>query len=465
MIEEPKPRVSLTSLCPCGSGRKYKRCCWAAEKRRAAEVRAAIRDVTPQIGGYALSFEGALPEFEGLFFGPAKEHFSDDEFGEFMNQAGEAVKVAFLDILAADFVLRWGWTPIERFLGDADASGGLHPAAREYVEAWGRASMGLYEVQSVVPGKSLVLKDLLARRSVTVLERSASQSLHKWDAIFTRVVRMGDVGLLTGPVLEVPRRKLQWVIDALKKAKDRPGDKSVTWARFFKKHWDDIPYLWFLMCVSPFKGLTLQNFDGDELRDISVEYRLVVGGGGRASARLDAIEELNRNYDDAWTWSEERDRGRLENVSLAWVSLEGDSVVLRVNSREREARVCRRIDRSLGELVLQVERSDEAVDADSLQRGPRPADDGHDSEPIPMDVQRQVIHQMLAAHYRRWLDEPVPALDGLTPRQAVVKRSHRQRVVAILKNLEVESARRGSDDPATGFDFGWLWKELGLPRP
>ncbi len=357
-------------------------------------------------------------------------------------------------------MLRSGSTVIDWFLEDQEASGGLHPAAREYVEGWGRASMGLYEVQEVVFGESLVLKDLFTRRSITVLERSASQSLNKWDALFTRVVQMGDVGLITGPVLAVPRRKLQWAIDSLKKVKNRPGDRSVTWARFFKKHWDVIPHLWFLMWVAPLKGLALQNFDGHELRDISVTYSLVAGGGARAAARLDAMKELSGEDDGRWSWIEERDRGTMENVSVAWVFVEGDSVVLQVNSREREERVRERIDDVLGELVVKVERSDEAMDMETMQKGPRPADDDRKDEPIPLDVQRQVVHQMLATHYRRWLDEPVPALDGLTPREAVANRKYRQRVISLLKDIEVDTARRGPDDPAAGFDFGCLWGSL-----
>ncbi|MCP4903071.1 MAG: SEC-C domain-containing protein [bacterium] len=465
MIETPDPQVPLTSPCPCGSGRKYRRCCWPKEKRRAAEARAAIHGITPQVGAYATSFEEELPEFESIFFGPMKERFSKEELGEFIRLADDAVKVTFFDILAADYVMYNGRTPIDVFLDDPKASGHIHPAAREYVEGWGRASMSLYEVQDLIPGESLVLKDLLTRRSVTVLERSASQSLLKWSALFTRVVRIGDVGLITGPVLEVPRRKLEWAIDSLKRAKDEPGDRSVTWARFFKKHWDYIPFLWFLMWVSPHKGMELVNIDGDELREISVEYTLVPGGGARASARLNAMEELSEGGRESWSWIEDRDRGTMENVSVAMVSLEGDTVVLRVNSSERESKVRKRVDDVLSELVVKVERSDEVIDMEAMGREATSVDGEQEGDPIPLDVQRQVVHEMLATHYRRWLDEPVPVLDDLTPREAVAKRSHRQRVISLLKNLEDDAARRTPEDPGASFSFSWLWRELKLRRP
>ena len=266
MIEPLQPSVPLTSQCPCGSGRKYKRCCWPEEKRRASEARAATGKATAMVGAYAMSFEDELPEYDELFFGQARERFGEDELEELIDQAHDGIRVAFIDMLAADYIMRDGWTAIERLLDDEDVWHDLHPVAREYVEAWGRASMGLYEVQSVVPGESMVLKDLLARRSVEGLERTASQSLEKWDALFTRVATMGDVSVLTGPILPVPRRRLQWTIDSLKSVKEEPGDRSVTWARFFKKHWDDVPALWFLMWVNPYDGVQFVTHDGEDWR-------------------------------------------------------------------------------------------------------------------------------------------------------------------------------------------------------
>ena len=113
LIETPDPRAPLMSPCPCGSGRTYKRC-WPVEKRKVAEARAAIRDSTAQVGAYAAGFDREMTEFEKFFFGPAREEFDEDEFEEYMDQVSETVTVAFMDIFAADYVLRSGWTVIER---------------------------------------------------------------------------------------------------------------------------------------------------------------------------------------------------------------------------------------------------------------------------------------------------------------------------------------------------------------
>lgn len=62
-------------------------------------------------------------------------------------------------------------------------------------------------------------------------------------------------------------------------------------------------------------------------------------------------------------------------------------------------------------------------------------------------------------HYRRWIDDPVPAAGRPdAPRAAGVKRV-RPKLVALLQELENMLARDRLDGrPA--YDFGWMWKEL-----
>ncbi|HEV7672219.1 MAG TPA: hypothetical protein VGS22_27185 [Thermoanaerobaculia bacterium] len=87
------------------------------------------------------------------------------------------------------------------------------------------------------------------------------------------------------------------------------------------------------------------------------------------------------------------------------------------------------------------------------------------TEAKPAPFERRVppeIHQTL---YRHWSDQPIPALDGLTPRQAIRTRAGRQQVVELLKEyeqLEDRSARQRGHEPAS---FRFLWDELGILPP
>jgi hypothetical protein len=76
--------------------------------------------------------------------------------------------------------------------------------------------------------------------------------------------------------------------------------------------------------------------------------------------------------------------------------------------------------------------------------------------------ERALVRQGLDDHYRRVLDEPIPALGGKSPRAAAKTAKGREKVAACLKMLENHSARRPAGDPLGEYDFGWMWQELGL---
>ena len=81
---------------------------------------------------------------------------------------------------------------------------------------------------------------------------------------------------------------------------------------------------------------------------------------------------------------------------------------------------------------------------------------------LPPDEERSIVHQALTDHYRKTLDEPIPALGNQTPREAVKTAKGRKKVIAWLKRLENQSAQPRPEDPMGAYDFTWLWRELGV---
>jgi Protein of unknown function (DUF2384) len=93
--------------------------------------------------------------------------------------------------------------------------------------------------------------------------------------------------------------------------------------------------------------------------------------------------------------------------------------------------------------------------------------DWHQDEASDMsaELQTELVHGALAAHYRRMLDEPIPAFGNLSPRAAAQTTAGRRKVVDWLKHLENQSrSKRGPDDPLPSYDFTWLWHDLGLEK-
>ena len=78
------------------------------------------------------------------------------------------------------------------------------------------------------------------------------------------------------------------------------------------------------------------------------------------------------------------------------------------------------------------------------------------------EEERQAVHAALDQHYRRQLDEPVPALGNISPRRAARSTKGREKLVAWLKLLENHAARHDPTDPMGSYDLSWIWRELDV---
>ena len=74
---------------------------------------------------------------------------------------------------------------------------------------------------------------------------------------------------------------------------------------------------------------------------------------------------------------------------------------------------------------------------------------------ISAEDEAALIEPMLLNHYRAWLDIPVPALAGLTPRAAYARPDRRSQVEALLRGLATGPL---AVPPKV---MAMLWEELG----
>jgi len=81
-------------------------------------------------------------------------------------------------------------------------------------------------------------------------------------------------------------------------------------------------------------------------------------------------------------------------------------------------------------------------------------------EPVipPPEVVAQIEEQML----RQWIDESIPALGGLTPREAVKTPQGRQQVLALIEEAEAMQRRIKKEPGVFTPDYRKVKKMLGL---
>jgi len=83
------------------------------------------------------------------------------------------------------------------------------------------------------------------------------------------------------------------------------------------------------------------------------------------------------------------------------------------------------------------------------------------TSPIPPEVQAQAARDYFLSHYTKFLDDTIPALDGLSPRQAAKDPSARPLLLELMKEhicgIETDNRERGFD-----INISFVLRELGL---
>ena len=137
----------------------------------------------------------------------------------------------------------------------------------------------------------------------------------------------------------------------------------------------------------------------------------------------------------------------------ATITLDGSNVQVETNSEPRMDRVLDTLrDQQPGLQLLSRTRRP----ADDVQEAMTRAPAGVPDEVLdPSDPQiAAVLEQMVRAHEQAWLDEPIPALTGLTPRDAAADPTRRPDLIRLLNSF-------GTAGPGT-MDADRLRAHLGL---
>ena len=351
---------------------------------------------------------------------------------------------------------------------------------KAYMRALNQAVMSLYEVSEVVPGQSMRLRDLLRDcESVTVLERSATQTLVNWDRIAARVVQANGRYGISGALLPFgpdASAELIATIARLESGGDTPGRDTLlgSCAPLFTGIW--------LLDALGIKAQAdlpeLVNADGDDLVFHRIVFPLAKGANRQTVARmLDSAEWLESASDSFWNWLAPKSgkrkfatgKGKQTFATsmddgtpvFANVELKDRQLVVEVNSAERAAvatvTIVELLSKRVGSPLTEIRTLAQML-ADDAAR-----EEVADGPEIPPNEMERIVHEMLTREYTQALDQPVPMLGDRTPRVLAQTKTGRVKVAEWLKYLENGTAKsRRLDDPMASFDFTWMWQELGV---
>ncbi|MCI0613712.1 SEC-C domain-containing protein [bacterium] len=469
-------KIGRNDPCPCGSGKKYKKCCIDKQTSQPATMKTEDESrLIERLIHYSQNnvFHREYKKAVAIFFSKSIEDLN--EIKKNPNLYGR-----FLEWYIHDFVLTSGTTIIREFYKNYSAI--LPSSEKELLQDWIERHLSWYEVVDCIPEKAEIrLKDLFTAEECLIRDVSASRGLVKWDLIAGRVVKVGDHLRLLGSLVIVPPNKRDVVLEFFNERwneyKQETGDES--WKSFMSAEGYLIQDFAQQMKAAPLPELFTP--EGHPVLFCKAHFQLE--DMEKVQHRLKEHEDFlctSADYPIQFIWV---DRGKLENLipnvkreksgliihgelinkteaegirTLGSITLRKDGLILETISRARLDAGKRRLEEICGKLIRF--RIDVLQDVDNVMKEKR-------SEKNEIDVPEanEVMMKVLAKKMENWLHESIPALDGKTPLEMVKTAEGKERVETLIKEFEnKEERKRRKGQPFV--DVNILRERLGLTK-
>ncbi len=480
----PTDRTGRNDPCPCGSGKKYKKCCLPKEK----ETRRKEERQPPGYGPVERALKWLEKRYPDEMAAAIHEHLglAGEDALECMEELPEGlVRMVIVNVnewMLADgaLALEEGDVPVRELL--LGPGGPLYDAEqRSWMEALTARPLGLYEVLETTPGTGFRVRDLLHpdEPPVDVRERSASQTLVRWQILGLRLVPWKGDWLVAGSVYPFVRdadspKFLRALREEL--AREAGGDPALERALLSVA----IPQEWLLQVLEPREiPEPVDAVTGEPILFVTDHYR--VRSWERLEAALAGQPDVEGGRADGWTRFEEVDETRRRSL-LALEPGRGDRLEASARTRGRADEGREWLEGVAGDAI--EHRTREIADPLSAPDGPEggarsagapggarapraggaPGAGGSERGGAPIPMTTELMQQVLEGHDKDWADDQIPALDGRTPREAVRTPEGREAVIGLLKLYEESEARAARNEGREPASLQFLWDAVGLDR-
>jgi hypothetical protein len=469
----PTDRTGRNDPCPCGSGKKYKKCCLPKEKeaRREAEIPG------PGYGPVERALKWLEKRYPDEMTAAVHEHLrlaGEDALERLEELPEDLVRMVVVNVnewLLADggLVLDEGDVLVRELL--LGPGGPLYDAEqRAWMEALTSRPLGLYEVLETTPGTGFRVRDLFHpdEPPIDVRERSASQTLVRWQVLGLRLVPWKGDWLVAGSVYPFRRDAdfpefLRLLREEL--AREAGGDPELE--RVFLSV--VLPQEWLLQVLEPREiPEPVDAVTGEPILFVTDHYR--VRSWERLEAALADRPDVEGDRTDGWTRFEEVDEARRRSL-LALEPGRGERLQATARTRGRADEGREWLEGVAGDAI--EHRTREIADPRSALDGPgggppgaagAPGAGGRGRGDAPIPMTTELMQQVLESHYKDWAEDRIPALDGRTPREAVGTPEGREAVIGLLKLYEEAEARAARNEGREPASLQFLWDAVGLDR-
>ncbi|MGA9668812.1 MAG: SEC-C domain-containing protein [Terracidiphilus sp.] len=458
----PRETTERNAPCPCGSGKKYKRCClsgtwapptsfespWSRQREASDRLTPALLKLAARELGDDLLM--AWADFNQVPF--------PEPISKFENEEGIFNPYLIFDWSPNSLVRRRSGKPraglvLETYL-DKHASR-LSELELQILQQAISQPVSFYEIVRCNPGHGAVLRDILIGGETEVEEHSGSRSMRPGDLVYGQIWRLPEVATLgrLAPRLIAPDRKVEIVgLRAKLRRKIVKKNRELN-ASDLLRYTDEIRSVYLDIRDAMSRPKRLVNTDGEPYIFHTVTFRI-----GSAQVAFDALAPLALGVDkeDLLEDAEWNADGSLESVEFDWLvsgnamhkswdntimghlNISGRTLVVEVNSANRAGKIRQQIEKRLGlyaaHLSTSTQTPEEAV-AKRKEQGKNAPVEKEKSEPLDPEIQKDFVAHM-QAQVEAWVYQKIPALGGRTPFEAVRDPDGKEIVESLLVGRE-----------------------------
>ncbi|MCF7794597.1 MAG: SEC-C domain-containing protein [Candidatus Cloacimonetes bacterium] len=473
-------KIGRNDPCPCGSGKKYKHWCWNKKQKNLSEdyIRNLFQQIDEKIFDEILRFSlftfgKAVVDFAWQDF----TNFTEENFNEEDNPHDQLFFPWFL----------YSWLPQDFFPDLKNLKNqtiaelyltknimNLTSNERDYIRCVKSNPFSFYQIMDIKYDHYVIINDIFTGDTFKVLDYLLSRSVQINTFIYCRVIHIQNVNFILGcsSINIPPEYKIQLL--SLKK-EILESEKKITKSILFD--WsDEIREEYFALYNSLTRPPKLVNKNGDPLSFNDIIYEIsdphkIWESLKHLSSPLTKEEFLERAEFDAegnlykieFSWLSPQKGNDIISSIYAYIQIEGNELVVSVNSDKRAKYARKKMKSLLGNnakyKLTKTKPYENAKREFSQQPEIEPDPKMKEFEESPEF--KELIDNFLENHWKNWINEKIPALGNITPKQALHNEIDKEKLITLLDKFERDDNKLDPKMKQIKY-IKWVRKELGL---
>jgi hypothetical protein len=456
--------IGRNGSCHCGSGKKYKKCCLTEKQPNQAEFK------KQRWHNIHVDLIKKILNHVSKAYGPEAIHEAYNEFHLYDIETGFDPDSTELPIFMPWFFYEW-YPDVENVLTDgapdmppaqslAETGSGVNDDEIAYLLECCKTGFSFFEILEVIPDKALKLKNILTEEYHTVLERKATQGVQPGDIFFGKVMEIDELEFLEAcaPTVIPPQFKVEII-----KFRKHMGKKNKVINHELLHEWAiEVLEVYRFICdkINNPPDRILVNTDGHLL----VPHKLVfeIDDPNKAFEALHPLC-INHTKEELLDYAKRDRQGKVKSVDFSWlksgnkkhktwdntilgnIDIKITKMVVEVNSAERAKKFQSELKKKMpsgwklkSTLIERIEsktKNSKTAKSQSLKL------EKEQAQLMANPEIKNHMEKMMKAHWDNWMIEPIPALGGAKPVDAVKSKDGREALEALLTQFERNAAR------------------------